>query len=153
MELRAFKQAFGRPLAEAGFSHKGQTWFADRAEVVGVVNLQKSQYSSECFMNLGFWLKQMGRPPTMPPSEHLCHARVRAESLFPALGLEMSKLLNRESAIPDEERSTRLSVLLKDVVVPFVNYGTTAAGLREHIAEGRFEAGLVHVDLMRALGL
>lgn len=153
MEQREFKQALGRSFSVAGFLHKGQTWFKDRVEVVALANLQKSQYSAERFMNLGFWLKALGRPPSVPPGEHLCHARIRADSLFLEQGWEISELLNLQAPIPDDERTKRLGTLVEGMVVPFLELGGSLEGLRAQVVDGKFQRGFVDVDARRLMGL
>lgn len=153
MEPREFKQAFGLSFIVAGFLHKGQTWFKDHAEVVALANLQKSQYSPERFLNLGFWLKTLGRPPSMPPGEHLCHARIRAESLFLDQGWEISELLNLQAPISDDERTRRLGALVGGMVVPFLERGHSLEGLRAQVVDGRFQHGFLHIEARRLMGL
>ncbi len=153
MEPRAFKKALGRFFEQSGFSHKGQTWFLDGEETVAVVNVQKNQYDTDAFLNLGFWLKALGKAPALPPAENLCHARIRAESLFPDLSPEISRLLNRDAPIPDDERIAGLEKVMTQFVIPFMLDGSTAEGLRTHLLNGRFRRGLVHVDAKRLLGV
>jgi hypothetical protein len=65
----------------AGFRKKQRTWWRETAETVEVVNLQKSPYSEQMYVNLGVYIRSLGQE-TSPP-EHRCHIRARMERVVP----------------------------------------------------------------------
>jgi len=54
------KKSIGDVLQPAGFDRKGQSWYLAGADAIVVFNLQKSDYDEVYYVNLGFWLKQLG---------------------------------------------------------------------------------------------
>jgi hypothetical protein len=90
-------------LKPLGYSKRGATWHRDQGNVISVVNLQKSQWGDDFYLNLGVYLKQLGTKERPAASE--CHVRCRAEALA-----EMPKL---------SDDSNEVDALIRTVVVPW----------------------------------
>lgn len=152
MDMRKLTSHVGRLFRRAGFSGKGQTWWFDGDDVLVVANLQKDRYGSVVYLNLGFWLKSLGPPPS-PPKKHLCPVGIRAEDVFPDSLDEIDKLLDLARSIPEEERYLGLEKLLDNVIIPFLKDASSASRLRAHMLRGRFDHGLVTVAAKEALDI
>jgi hypothetical protein len=75
------KDALANPLKKLGFSKKSNSWYWANEEVILVVNLQKSRYGEQYFVNCGIALKSLGADGF--PKEHLCDIRFRLSSVVP----------------------------------------------------------------------
>lgn len=63
-------------LKQHGFRKNQRSWFRDTGEMIQVVNLQASQWSTDdYYFNLALYLKPLGDLET--PSESKCHIRRR----------------------------------------------------------------------------
>jgi len=151
MDKKQFKQLLGRPFAENGFLCKGQTWFLNSDEVLALANLQKDEYAPSYFLNLAFWIKALGEPPSEPPGEHVCHVRIRAESLFPEIRTDILNLLDPTSVFSHEERTDLADRVLRDNVIPTLLSSTSLAGLLAILAKPPGFRGFVHVQARQLL--
>lgn len=97
---------------DLGFLRKGATWYLKLEQMSWVVNLQKSQYSSKYFLNVGIWLNDLGHLEW--PKEQECHVRTRINALLP-LDEEslVSRLFDLEAASEESERRASLRDLLR----------------------------------------
>lgn len=143
MDLRRYKQAFGRQLELRGFRRKGLTWFIENAELITLLNLQKDMYGPSYFLNLAFWLKALGEPAAKPPPESQCHLRFRVESVFPALRPSLIDILNLASDFTDEEREANIEQLIAGSVVPFLLATGSVIALRAQLSAGNLDDGFV----------
>src|SRR5688572_11144963 len=75
--VRAAVEEFG---AKVGLKKRAKTWYARSAEVLGIVNLQKSQWGPQYYVNLAFWFVALGADEV--PKEREGHVRTRFDALF-----------------------------------------------------------------------
>jgi len=67
-----------------GFKRKGpRNWVRRTSDFVQLVNLQRSQWSEERYLNFAMWPLALGEPPTVAESKF--HFRTRAEKMAPDL--------------------------------------------------------------------
>ena len=119
---KPFEAAIARVLKPLGYGKRGATWHRERDDVISVVNLQKSQWGDDLYLNVGVYLKEAG--PERRPPESLCHVRTRLTSLTG------STMPTTPSALATE---------VAQVVVPWLERAGTRAGLRTFLrsAEAR----------------
>lgn len=68
-----------------GFKRRGQrNWVRRSSDFVQLVNLQRSQWSEERYLNFAMWPLALGEPPTVAESKF--HFRTRGEKMAPDLG-------------------------------------------------------------------
>ncbi len=70
---------FAPSLKALGFKKKGRTWTRETPDAFQVVNLQKSDFSEQVYVNVAVYLKALS-DETSPP-EHWCHIRARLERI------------------------------------------------------------------------
>ncbi|MFB6609342.1 DUF4304 domain-containing protein [Agromyces sp. NPDC056379] len=111
----------------AGFrKHKG-AWYRRTDEVVTVVDLQKSQYGPQYYLNIGLWFRAI--EDLQFPKPVACHVVNRlASELSGFASDDLSRLLDLEAAVPD--RGIRLRNLLDTHFVPLLGVFQDAASLR-----------------------
>ena len=69
-------------LKAAGYKKKARTWWRTTADSVQVVNLQKSPYGEQVYVNLGLYVRALGTEEF--PPENRCHIQARLERVVPA---------------------------------------------------------------------
>jgi Domain of unknown function (DUF4304) len=129
-------------LSPAGFSSKGDSWFRRMDETVEVVNLQKSQYGRQYYLNYGIWFRALGEESF--PKEERCHIRLRAGAIVSSEA-QLGRLLNLESGVADVERRSEFANLLTREFLPFADACRTVKGIRSHLEAGRLKKAMVHV--------
>lgn len=68
-------------LGPAGFTRKGDSWYRRSEEIVEVVNLQKSQWGAQFYLNYGIWLRALGEEPFRGTSDAISTCVQRSSSL------------------------------------------------------------------------
>lgn len=137
------KALLARTLSEAGFVGGASTWRKSLLDSILVVDLQKSQYGHQYYLNLGIWLKQLG--DAQAPKEHQCHIRLRAT----ALPTEGAKLLERaldfeDMSMSPEQRERFIEEYLQTEVLPFMELTGTVEGAGIALASGKLNKAMVH---------
>lgn len=137
------KAILKRTLHEAGFVGNASTWHKPLPDTILVVDLQKSQYGPQYYLNLGIWLKQLGR--TQAPKEHQCHIRLRATSL----PNEDAKLLERALDLEDqsmspEQREKFIVEYIQKEVLPFMEMTGTVDGVATAFGSSKLSRAMVH---------
>ena len=64
---------------EHGFRKKSGSWYRTQDQTIAVLNLQRSQYSHEYYLNAALWLLDLDEADA--PKEHHCHVRTRVNRL------------------------------------------------------------------------
>ncbi len=131
-KTNVIQSCIGLFLQENGYKRKANSWYLDAPEAILVVNLQKSQYSQQYYVNLGIWLKQLGVAAS--PKEHHCHIRGRlsGEKTERALDLE-------DSGLTVEERKQALVSALKRRALPFLRSCSTAGSVKRMLRNRKLE--------------
>jgi hypothetical protein len=137
-ERNAVQLAFDRFGKAAGFEKKSGSWYRRGDEVISVSNLQKSQYGPRYYINQAFWLRQLGDERF--PKEYKCHIWGRLESLLPDELERITRLLDLEYEMSDEQRINELVGLLTERLLPLIEQGSSVAGLRALFDAGVFKA-------------
>jgi hypothetical protein len=135
-------------LSGEGFSRRGDSWYRRSDEVVEVVNLQKSQYGNQYYINYALWLTALGDATF--PKEEKCHIRMRVDITMTDAE-QFACLLDLETDMPADERRITIAALLTSKFKPFADRCRSLAGLRELFADGRFRNAMVLIAAKRAL--
>ena len=150
-ERNAVQRAFDQFGTKSGFEKKSGSWYRRSDEVVAVSNLQKSQYGPRYYFNQAFWLRRLG--DELFPKENTCHILARLESLLPAEASRIEHLLDLAVEMSDEQRIGELTSLLKDCLLPFIERGSSVAGLRDLLIEGALKAAGITGPAQQVLGV
>src|SRR5687767_3325213 len=75
------EEAIAPAMKSNGFKKKARTWWRTTDDSVQVVNLQKSAYGEQLYVNLGLFIRSLGSEQT--PPENRCHIRARLELVVP----------------------------------------------------------------------
>lgn len=129
------------PLKEQGFRKKGATWYRETDEVVQVVNIQGSQWSTIFYINLGVYLKSRG--DKSEPAEYDCHLRTRLSQLVPDLHYLAELCDVHTKAFEDIDRSDLVQLLLNHGL-PWLNECSTESGFKKELTLNR---SMVHYSV------
>lgn len=137
-------------LKDAQFQRKASVWYRDLEETVTVVDVQKSNFGEQYYINLGVLVKNV--PPThgakVPPKENQCHIRVRIEALKPNEAEHLKRILDLEdTSISAIERRHATARAIADIALPFLIQCSTRASIRHAAAQGRLVPALVHKNI------
>jgi hypothetical protein len=131
--IKVYKQVLG-PL---GFSNKKKEFFREGEGVTVVVELQKSNYNSAYYVNVGAWLTELGGP-NRSPKEHKCHLRFRADSEIQRReGLDVADIFVLE-ACETPEGAAQVAAFLEKHLVPLVRNTLNLNDIRAAYREGFF---------------
>jgi hypothetical protein len=73
--VKVLESAIHGVLKPQGFTKKGATWRRVSNEIISVLNLQKSQWGDDYYINVGVFIKSVGSRED--PRKHDCHIRGR----------------------------------------------------------------------------
>jgi hypothetical protein len=118
-----------------GFAKVGDNWYLEYEDCIQVVNLQKSAYSEQYYLNLGILLKQLDE--TRHPNEYNCHIRIRLNMLGSLPGLQ--RIIDFEdTSIHPKDRTTRLSRIIKEVILPFLENMADLQNIKEALINEKY---------------
>lgn len=145
---------FARLLTEAlrskAFRKSGRNWHLETAETVVVVNLQKSPWSHDYYLDIGALVRSIDDGSRTyggsKPSVVDCHFRIRLEDFFPdkpaperivdAARQQILNLLDFNAMGPGHaRRMDKLAQIVDERLLPFVELCRTEAGIRKAIVE------------------
>lgn len=143
-DSKLVKEALGAPLKEAGFKKKSDSWYLANDEVVLVVNIQKSQYGDQYYVNGGVALKSLGAAEF--PKEHHCHIRFRIEDVvLDEQEKEIESVFNLENELlSEQQRKEEISRLIRDIALPILQGCSSESGIAETVKSGRLAKAMVH---------
>lgn len=127
--------AFDKVLRPEGFRRKADHWYRRTGELVQLVNLQKSPWGKQYYINIAWWLNDLGTEQF--PKEHRSHLRGRCNTFLSQDRRILDRLLDFEDlSRTAEERSACVADLFVGHVMPFLQRTKSLAGLRELFAAG-----------------
>ena len=156
MNSTEFKKGLDRVFRSLGFQRAAKAFARTGGDVLTLVALQKSSYGDKYWINVGFWLEQLGG--SRPNRVERTHLNYRLDSLFPEHAETIVTAGDLEE--PDQprilvgdrkERQQRrayeeLLHLFTSAFDPELRLLGTEEGLRKAMREGRLERGLVRKE-------
>ena len=139
------RSIFDETLLSIGFTRHAGSWYLDEVETIIVLNLQRSAYSPQYYVNVGIWLKPLTEARF--PRERSCHIRTRLTQLSPS-PRETGAMLSEAYFESDPEASLKLAQLLMQAVSRLRNVAGSLSGLRTAEGERLLAVSLVS-DVVR----
>lgn len=112
-----------------GFARRASTWHRSSAETVAIVNLQRSRFARQYFINLGASIKSVN-PAEFPNEEH-AHVRIRMESEPLAVALDLDN-----ETMTHAERGVEIVRAFADTAWTFLDSARSLDGLRQLAVNG-----------------
>lgn len=141
--------AFDEFAGATGFTKKSGTWCRRRNEVIGVIELQKSQYGAQYFVNVALWLLALGEAQC--PKEHVCHLRSRLSALLPDEEDRLAALLSLDVPMDEDDRRIAFLEVLNVHLLPLLDTCSTLDGIRSLESSGPLESFLITGPAQRVL--
>ena len=128
-----------------GFRKKARNWWRTNDYAIQVLNLQKSQFGEQLYVNVAVYLSQLGNE-TSPPHNR-CHVQARLEAIVD------SKYWNE---IVTAESETYPSPALLEAVlkggIAWLDRLSTPDGVRAYLNEGGEKKGLAFGSVRKLAG-
>ena len=143
--------ALSRVLARAGFQARGDTWYRDAHVGLQAVELQKSEWGDQYYLNVGVYVRDLGK--VRWPKTYQCHLNVRADVIDVRQQDLWREVLDLESQLDANGRGEELQALLTSQVLPLLDSLRTAEGIRDAYLKGALSHAAVMLTLKQALAL
>jgi hypothetical protein len=154
MDKKGLESALGDGLVAHGFKKKASSWYRQVEGALQVVDLQKSSYGLQFYLNLCCVPVGMEVEGMPTPKEHKCPVRIRLTSAFPDRREKLKEALDLErTSLSDAQRQDEVTKMVSESILPFLNHMTDADALRQAIAQGRLKLGAVNLAAQNHLGL
>ncbi|MCI0635985.1 MAG: DUF4304 domain-containing protein [Actinobacteria bacterium] len=141
------KSAVAEVLKSSGFHKKSDCWYERTKDAILVVNLQKSQFGGQYYLNLGVWLNKLG--PATFPKEHHCHIRTRLESVRES---GLARALNSDDeSVADGERKRLIILGLSEQGIPWLRRCGELGSLKKMLEGGVLIGAMVHKNVKALL--
>jgi hypothetical protein len=151
MDKKLLYEPVVRWAKQAGFQKRSDSWYRRFPDLVQVLNLQKSQYGDQYYINVGIYVPSLGAAKSQWPKEHQCHVRARAKSLVSDESNDISRFdsaMNLEDdGVSPEIRAQEIERLLEEHVTTFFDSATNLDDLRNSIRSGALSKALVRREL------
>ena len=137
------REALSTLLKTHGFKKKSNSWYLDNEECVSVVNLQKSQYGDQFYINLGIAFKTLGTVDF--PAAYKCHVQFRLEEAIPDSEQDKYKVamnMENHSNFPDDRKAI-VSTLMEIYGLPMLRESSSAKGVEAAYKGGRLVGAAV----------
>jgi hypothetical protein len=108
-----------------------------------MVDLQRSSYGEQYYLNVGLWLTDIAPVPPKVRERDL-HVRLRVDvALEKAQAIRLAQALDLEAVLPSEQRTAVVTETLEGVVVPWLEQWSTIRGVGAAMAAGPLSKALV----------
>jgi len=138
-------------LKDAQFQRKSNTWYRDTDETIVLVNVQKSNFGEQYYINLSVWVKGLPGDPCvrLPSQAVLCHIEGRLGGLMPGEDERLRQMLNVEDeSLEKDQRRHAIEDVITRIVLPFLLQCSTRAGIREAYGQGRLRCFAVKQSVL-----
>ena len=130
----------GIVLSPLGFKKEKKSWLKEEEKLIFAINLQKSQYGYQYYVNIGIFLKSIGVDAQRPEKGQV---QLRIEQLCDD-DKEVISLFNLENDIDDSRRDEAVRSMLIAKVIPFFEANKTL-----QLIAGNYKNGLLSKFLLR----
>ncbi|EJM98701.1 DUF4304 domain-containing protein [Phyllobacterium sp. YR531] len=135
-------------LSNCGFKKRQTTWYFKTARGVLVLDLQKSAYGHQFYINLAsapIEVETIGYPT---PKEYKCPLRLRLDSAYPQLSDELKLVLDLENlSIGDEGRTAVIRRVVSEYSVPFLMKLDGMQKIKRSLHDGSLDRAFVALAL------
>lgn len=141
MSRNVIKTSFDGFMRDFGFSKEGGSWYRVTDDVITVVELQKSQYGLQYYVNIALWLRLLGEANM--PKEHVCHVRTRLSRLVGNEAGRLEALLDLDVPMQESERAGKLASFLAGHLGPVLEAVASLDSLRGEAGRRVVTASLI----------
>ena len=122
MENEEFKKLFNIEMSKNGFKRRTSHWYKNINTILYVVNLQKSHFGDEFYINISFVPDGMAVAGLPFPKEYKCPIRLRLGSKMPEqTDAYIKTTLDMSSPISNSERELQIKDIVRSYIIPIVD--------------------------------
>jgi hypothetical protein len=151
MDKKSIQAPVARWANRAGFQKRSDTWYRRFPDLVQVLNLQKSQYGDQYYLNVGIYVPSIGAANSQWPKEHQCHVRARAKTLVSEQSNDIARFESamdlEDGSVSSDAREQEIERLLDEHVASFFDSAANLEDLHSLIRSGGLNKALVHREL------
>jgi len=149
--MTVIQDALSDVLTQSGFRQRGDAWYRDVPVGMLVVELQKSEWGEQYYVNLGVYVRKLGQARRPKPFQ--CHLNTRAEVIDLSQQERWKELLDLETEVAPGRRQQDLKTLITSEMIPFLDSLSTEDGLRSAYSRGELSHAAVTLALKQHLGV
>lgn len=154
MDKKTLEVLFTSILAPHGFRKKGGAWYRESRGVLQGVDLQKSSYGEQFFVNLFFVPEGIAVEGMPTPKEHKCPIRIRLTSAMPERRKDIEELFDLEQPnLSESQRISGIQKVISRMLIDFLDPLQSNGGLKLAIEENTFKLGAVNLVARKHLGV
>jgi Domain of unknown function (DUF4304) len=143
-EQRQLDLAIAAVLKPRGFTKRKSSWYYVTDECVGLLNVQKSNFGAQVYVNLGVCVKAL--TATEFPQDNECQIRARLAGLVDDRQA-FEQACNFEDTGVSPDKAKHIIAAIETVGIPFLEQLGTVDGIRKRLAKGEPYHFLVTVQL------
>ncbi len=137
-------------LKPEGYRKKKTNWYLETDDCILMVNLQKSRWGGQFYINLAVLITDLNKNNT--PQEYECHIRARLDEVVPNQN-EVKKTLDLEdTTIPTETKIETLANALNAYGIPFLSSLNTLSKIKEKLQRQELKKIAIRLDMREYLG-
>ncbi|WP_405199095.1 DUF4304 domain-containing protein [Christiangramia sp. LLG6405-1] len=126
MNSKELKAEFDKYLVPLGFNKKNLTWVKTEIEISQIVNLQKSSFNNQYYLNEGYNL--------VNAKNDSFHIQILSSSKYNASKeYSLIDILNLDNQIAKKEREEEIENLIKNFIVPNLERLKSESDLKEYL--------------------
>jgi len=119
---------------------RASTWYLDQQDCIFVINLQRSRFGPQYYINLGAYYKEYGDEGR--PKEECCHVRTRLDSLT---NHDIARALNLDDqSIEDSYRISWISECVNTTMMDYFESINSLHKVKHLIKCGELKNSFVH---------
>jgi len=142
MNTKELERIFDEVLVPLGFRRRRDTWSKSNEDTITLLDLQKSQWGGQYYVNLAIYLRELGTAAA--PAEHQAHIRVRLDSIGRHFEPSIAEALDLErTEMSADARKATLTRALREVAVPFLLDRSVIPMLRALLAKAELGPVLI----------
>lgn len=127
------------------FRRKSSTWFLDLPESIILMELQKSQWGRQYYINLAVWAKELGEPIAIPPKERICHLRTRLSQIASSrIGVALDFA---DATLDEQDRAEIIRDEVSIYAIPFLLQCGTMSGIADAYKQGKLNRAMIAKQL------
>jgi len=154
MDTKTLETLFAQALKAQGFKKKRRNWYRQAKDVLQVVNLQKSDWGPQFWLNLALVPEGMTVEGMPQPPHYKCPIRIRLGSAYPDKRAVIDTLLDLEDVgLSDEQRTEGIEKMFHEMVLPFMDRLQTIDDLKRAIDDGTLRRSALDLVAKKHLGL
>lgn len=154
MDKKELESLLNRELLTHRFNKKSASWYRQEKGALQVVDLQKSNFGLQFYVNICCVPDGMAIDGMPTPKEHKCPIRIRLDAAFPQRKDQIKATFDLEElSLPDSERAANISDIVASLILPFLENMKDAPSLKRSIESGLLDQGMVYLSAKKFLGI